>query len=150
MAIEYDGGYRERMPLDKKYLPDGSLVQTKIFDKPLLTGTEIFKLYDTDGFPVELTIEEASILGIPVTNDWKVTFDRLMLEQKIRSHTATKGEFKGGLGGQTMQHRKYHTATHLMYQALCQVLGDHVIQHGSNITEERLRFAFSHPEKMTP
>jgi alanyl-tRNA synthetase len=49
-----------------------------------------------------------------------------------------------------LQHKKYHTATHLMYQALRQVLGDHVVQHGSNITEERLRFDFSHPDKMTP
>jgi alanyl-tRNA synthetase len=73
-----------------------------------------------------------------------------MKEQRERSQTATKGTFKGGLGGQTEQHKKYHTATHLMYQALRDVLGDHVIQRGSNITEERLRFDFSHPEKMTP
>ena len=70
--------------------------------------------------------------------------------QSERCQTAAKGTFKGGLGGQTEQHKKYHTATHLMYQALRDVLGDHVIQNGSNITEERLRFDFSHPEKVTP
>ena len=73
-----------------------------------------------------------------------------MREQRERSQTASKGAFKGGLGGQTLQHKKYHTATHLMYQALRDVLGDHVIQRGSNITEERLSFDFSHPRKVTP
>ncbi len=73
-----------------------------------------------------------------------------MAEQRQRSQTAAKGTFKGGLGGQTLQHKKYHTATHLMYEALRRTLGDHVIQHGSNITEERLRFDFSHPDKLTP
>ncbi|HKR81565.1 MAG TPA: alanine--tRNA ligase [Candidatus Saccharimonadales bacterium] len=113
-------------------------------------GAEIFKLYDTYGFPVELSTEEAFKQNITLSNDWHTEFDAKMAEQKTRSQTAAKGVFKGGLGGQTMQHKKYHTATHLMYQALRQVLGDHVIQHGSNITEERLRFDFSHPDKMTP
>jgi len=115
-----------------------------------LTGKEIFTLYDTYGFPVELSVEEAYKQNINVAADWREDFDNLMNEQKQRSQTATKGIFKGGLGGQTLQHKKYHTATHLMYQALRDVLGEHIIQRGSNITEERLRYDFSHPEKVTP
>jgi alanyl-tRNA synthetase len=116
--------------------------------KSVMTGEEIFKLYDTYGFPVELSLEEAYKRGIS-TKGYEKDFKVKMNEQRDRSQTATKGEFKGGLGGQTDQHKKYHTATHLMYQSLRTILGDHVIQHGSNITEERLRFDFSHPEKMT-
>ncbi len=114
-----------------------------------LSGELIFRLYDTYGFPTELSLEEASIRDIKVSKDWQQQFEAKMKEQRERSQTATKGTFKGGLGGQTMQHKKYHTATHLMYQALRDVLGDHVVQRGSNITEERLRFDFSHPEKVT-
>ena len=115
-----------------------------------LTGAELFKLYDTFGFPVELSVEEAFKQGITVPKTWRADFDQHMAEQRARSQTASKGVFKGGLGGQTLQHKKYHTATHLMYQALRDVLGDHVVQNGSNITEERLRFDFSHDAKVTP
>ena len=114
-----------------------------------LTGAELFMLYDTFGFPVELSVEEAFKQGIELPTDWREQFDAHMQEQRARSQTAAKGTFKGGLGGRTMAHRRLHTANHLMYAALKKVVGDHVTQHGSNITEERLRFDFNHDEKVT-
>lgn len=115
-----------------------------------LNGDTVFTLYDTYGFPIELSLEEAFKRDIEIDDKWQEDFKVNMDEQRRRSQTAAKGTFKGGLGGQTMQHKKYHTATHLMYRALRDVLGPHIIQRGSNITEERLRFDFSHPQKVTP
>jgi len=114
-----------------------------------VTGVELFTLYDTFGFPVELSTEEAFKQGIELSDNWRAEFDTKMEEQRNRSRTATKGEFKGGLGGQDLIHKKYHTATHLLQSALREVIGTSIQQHGSNITEERLRFDFSFDRKVT-
>ena len=115
-----------------------------------LTGAEIFTLYDTFGFPVELSTEEAFKQNIKLSDNWRDEFDTKMADQRARSQTATKGTFKGGLSGDSLQHKKYHSAAHLMGQALRMVLGENVAQKGANITDERLRFDFSWPEKVNP
>jgi len=113
-----------------------------------LTGNELFTLYDTYGFPVELSTEEAFKKDIPLSNNWRKEFDEKMAEQRMRSQTAAKGVFKGGLSGDSEMNKKYHTAAHLMGQALRIVLGENTAQRGANITEERLRFDFTYPEKV--
>lgn len=149
--VREEKAFRQTLRKGLKELDD--LVKQRTHDNPDLEpkiyGTDLFKLYDTYGFPVELSVEEIFKRGLLLDDNWRDIFDYTMAEQRARSQTASKGTFKGGLGGQTLIHKKYHTATHLMYQALREVLGDHVVQNGSNITEERLRFDFSHPQKVT-
>ena len=115
-----------------------------------LTGAELFTLYDTYGFPVELSTEEAFKQDIKLSENWRAEFDDKMTEQRERSRTATKGTFKGGLEGDSLIHKKYHSVAHLMGQAMRMVLGENTAQKGANITEERLRFDFSYPEKVAP
>jgi alanyl-tRNA synthetase len=126
------------------------LKQLEKFAETGISGAELFTLYDTFGFPVELSTEEAFKQDIQLSENWRQEFDDKMAEQRARSQTAAKGTFKGGLGGQDLIHKKYHTATHLLQSALREIFGDELRQHGSNITEERLRFDFNLDRKVTP
>lgn len=114
-----------------------------------LTGQELFTLYDTHGFPIELGVEVAKSHGIELEEDWQKNFDLCMEEQRKRSQTASKGKFKGGLAGETPKQLRLHTSAHLMLAAMKRVLGEEVNQKGSNITDERLRFDFNYPEKVS-
>ncbi len=118
-------------------------------DNKTLDGREIFKLQDTYGFPMELSVEECYREGIKLSDNYLKEFEEALKEQRERSQTASKGMFKGGLEDHGEQAIKYHTATHLLLAALQKLVSPDIMQRGSNTTAERLRFDFNLDHKMT-
>ena len=114
--------------------------------RKIMSGRLAFKLYDTYGFPIELTEELAAENGLSINRE---EFDEAFKKHQELSRAGGDQVFKGGLSDNSETVTRYHTATHMLHRALRNVLGDHVAQKGSNITAERLRFDFSHNSPMT-
>ena len=121
-------------------LQNGQVVENK------LSGKAVFRLYDTFGFPFELTKELAEERGYTVD---RAEFDEKFKEHQEKSRVASAGVFKGGLADDSKQSARLHTATHLLLAGLQKMFGKQVVQKGSNITPERLRFDFNLDHKMT-
>ena len=115
-----------------------------------LSGRDLFKLQDTYGFPMELSVEECYRERINLISDYKAEFDEALKEQRERSQTASKGMFKGGLEDHGEKTVKYHTATHLLLAALQKHISEDIVQKGSNTTSERTRFDFNCDHKLAP
>ncbi len=117
------------------------------FSNKRMSGQDAFHLYDTYGFPIELTKELAAEQHYEVDEEG---FKKAFEEHQAKSRAGAEQKFKGGLADNSAETTKLHTATHLLNAALHRVLGNHIGQKGSNITSERLRFDFNHTDKMTP
>jgi len=131
----------------RKTLGNGLKEFEKLSEK--INGKVLFDLYQTYGFPLELSVEVAKSRGIEISENEIQEYLKMLSSHQELSRTASAGMFKGGLEDSDEQTIRLHTAAHLLLAALRQLLGPQVNQKGSNITKERLRFDFNHPEKLT-
>lgn len=161
VVIDKMGGFYKELRTNRDFIVEQIVKEEEKFNNTLekglkefaklgknkkITGQEIFKLFTTYGFPYEMTVELALENGLEVDME---AYQKEFEKHQELSRTASAGKFKGGLADQSEETTRLHTAAHLMLAALRKVLGDHVYQKGSNITADRLRYDFSHPEKMT-
>ncbi len=131
-----------------KVLDQGLRSFEKFAKQGIISGAAASTLFMSHGFPLEMIEELAHERGIDVDREG---FQKLFAEHQVKSRTSTAGKFKGGLADHSEMTTKYHTANHMVLEALKRVLGrDAVHQKGSNITAERLRFDFTYPKKLTP
>ncbi len=134
-----------------KTIKEGLRKLEKIMKNEQIDGKLAFTLYETYGFPIEMTIEELEDKNIRFSKEKLLTdFDTATKQHQEQSRTASKGMFKGGLADTSEMSTKYHTTTHLLLEALRRVLGNQIRQKGANITPERLRFDYNSEKKLTP